>query len=124
MVERYDTAPRAEKGGTTMSLYDKLSSLAPKAGQSACATRITSELNFAAAFQAPFKITDGFETIVLWRACVIDYRLHSFPPDKTLEKVYHCPAVDKNGHETGVTCAKCKRCIVAKRGEKTAVYAH
>ncbi len=31
-----------------MSLYDKLASLSPKAGQSAFATRITSELNFAA----------------------------------------------------------------------------
>ena len=31
-----------------MSLYDKLSSLAPKAGQSGWATRIVSELNFAA----------------------------------------------------------------------------
>ena len=41
-----------------------------------------------------------------------------------LENVYHCPAVDKNGRETGVTCAKCKRCIHAKKGEKTAVYAH
>lgn len=36
----------------------------------------------------------------------------------------HCPAVDKNGHETGITCSKCKRCIKAKPGEKTAVYAH
>lgn len=43
---------------------------------------------------------------------------------ENLENVFHCPAVDKDGHETGVTCAKCKRCMVAKKGEKTAVYAH
>ena len=36
----------------------------------------------------------------------------------------HCPAVDKNGHETGMTCAKCKRCLRAKNGSKIAVYAH
>lgn len=44
--------------------------------------------------------------------------------DPELEKVFHCPAVDKNGHETGMTCAACKRCQKAKRGMKTAVYAH
>ena len=41
-----------------------------------------------------------------------------------LKHVFHCPAVDKDGHETGVTCAKCKRCRNAKKGDKTAVYAH
>jgi len=34
----------------------------------------------------------------------------------------HCPAIDKSGHETGITCAQCRRCM--KRGNKTAVYAH
>lgn len=41
-----------------------------------------------------------------------------------LEKVFHCPAVDKNGNETGITCAKCKNCIYARKGDKIAVYAH
>ncbi len=41
-----------------------------------------------------------------------------------LEKVVHCPAVNKNGHETGITCAECRRCINAKKGMRTAVYAH
>ena len=41
-----------------------------------------------------------------------------------LKHVHHCPAVDKNGHETGVTCAKCRRCRNAKKGDKIAVYAH
>lgn len=41
-----------------------------------------------------------------------------------LESLPHCPAVDKNGHETGVTCETCRRCIYAKAGQKTAVYAH
>lgn len=36
----------------------------------------------------------------------------------------HCPAVDKNGHETGITCARCRRCLYAMKGQKTAVYAH
>lgn len=34
----------------------------------------------------------------------------------------HCPAIDKTGHETGITCAQCRRCM--KHGSKTAVYAH
>lgn len=44
--------------------------------------------------------------------------------DPSLENIPHCPAVDKNGHETGVTCAMCKRCIFATKGQKTAVYEH
>ena len=36
----------------------------------------------------------------------------------------HCPAVDKNGHRTGVTCSKCLHCYTAKRGDRWAVYAH
>lgn len=38
--------------------------------------------------------------------------------------VVHCPAVDKNGNKTGITCANCRRCFTAKNGTKTAVYAH
>lgn len=41
-----------------------------------------------------------------------------------LDKIPHCPAVDKDGQNTGITCAMCKRCINAKQGTKTAVYAH
>ena len=37
-------------------------------------------------------------------------------------KLVHCPATDKTGHETGITCAQCRRCM--KSGHKTAVYAH
>lgn len=44
--------------------------------------------------------------------------------EEDVAKLPHCPAVDKNGHETGVTCAKCKRCLRAKKGNKMAVYAH
>jgi hypothetical protein len=36
----------------------------------------------------------------------------------------HCPAVDKNGKDTGMTCARCKMCLRAKKGSKIAVYAH
>ena len=47
--------------------------------------------------------------------------------DKCKEAEYastlvHCPAIDKTGHETGVTCAQCRRCM--KPGHKTAVYEH
>lgn len=44
--------------------------------------------------------------------------------DETLKNIKHCPAVDKNGHETGVTCSKCKMCLKAKKGNQIAVYAH
>lgn len=41
-----------------------------------------------------------------------------------LASVPHCPAVDENGHKTGMTCAACKKCINAKPGQRIAVYAH
>lgn len=44
--------------------------------------------------------------------------------EEDVAKLVHCPAVDKTGHETGITCAQCKRCLYAKNGQKTAVYAH
>lgn len=43
--------------------------------------------------------------------------------DEELKSWVHCPAVDKTGHETGVTCDKCRRCMQNK-GNKTAVFAH
>lgn len=47
--------------------------------------------------------------------------------DHTEESEYarllpHCPAIDKSGHETGITCAQCRRCM--KKGNKTAVHQH
>ena len=42
--------------------------------------------------------------------------------NSSMEGLTHCPAIDKTGHETGVTCAQCRRCM--KRGNKTAVYPH
>ncbi len=44
--------------------------------------------------------------------------------NETVSKLPHCPAVDKDGHETGITCAKCRRCFTAKNGNNIAVYAH
>ena len=41
-----------------------------------------------------------------------------------LQNVKHCPAVDKNGHRTGITCSQCKHCSNAKNGDVWAVYAH
>jgi len=65
------------------------------------------------------------KNIVQWQ---MDNKVESFPvfvyDDGTNEatKLYtHCPAVDKNGHKTGVTCDKCKRC---PSGLTSAVYAH
>lgn len=53
-------------------------------------------------------------------------RCHIFAYDDQSDKCQyaylpHCPAIDKNGHETGVTCAQCRRCM---KGYDTAVYAH
>ena len=39
-----------------------------------------------------------------------------------MDNLIHCPAVDIDGHETGITCAMCRRCM--KRRHITAVYAH
>lgn len=44
--------------------------------------------------------------------------------DPGLVTMRHCPAVDKNGNRTGITCKQCGHCARAKRGEKMAVYAH
>lgn len=44
--------------------------------------------------------------------------------DDSLKDIKHCPAVNKDGHETGETCAHCKMCMYAKKGSKIAVYAH
>lgn len=56
------------------------------------------------------------------------YNLPEFIYDDGTEpdvaKLPHCPAVDRNGYETGITCSKCKECIKAKNGDKIAVYAH
>lgn len=42
----------------------------------------------------------------------------------SLESVVHCPAVDKNGHKTGIHCDQCKRCFSKNDGHVTAVYSH
>lgn len=44
--------------------------------------------------------------------------------DKSLENVFHCPAVGKGGESTGVKCSQCRRCTRRCDGQKTAVYAH
>ena len=44
--------------------------------------------------------------------------------DPEVSKLPHCPAVNKDGHETGITCAQCRHCFTAKQGDKKAVYAH
>ena len=41
--------------------------------------------------------------------------------DPEIGKLPHCPAVNKEGHKTGITCDKCGRC---PNGLTTAVYAH
>lgn len=44
--------------------------------------------------------------------------------DETLKHVPHCPAVDKKGHKTGVTCEKCGLCYRGNDGHIVAVYSH
>ena len=44
--------------------------------------------------------------------------------DESLKSVTHCPAVDKNGHKTGVSCDQCGRCFAGNTGRVTAVYSH
>lgn len=44
--------------------------------------------------------------------------------DPEMENLFHCPAVNKKGHKTGVTCEECKRCFSGNRGIITAVYDH
>jgi len=44
--------------------------------------------------------------------------------EEDVAKLPHCPAVDTKGHETGMVCSRCKRCLKAKNGDRIAVYAH
>lgn len=44
--------------------------------------------------------------------------------EEDVREMFHCPAVNSDGMETGVTCEMCKRCIYPKPGQKTAVYDH
>ena len=44
--------------------------------------------------------------------------------DPEISKMIHCPAVDKKGHKTGVTCGQCGRCFSGNKGIITAVYEH
>ena len=44
--------------------------------------------------------------------------------DPEITALPHCPAVDKNGHRTGIHCADCLHCYFAKRGDRIAVYPH
>lgn len=44
--------------------------------------------------------------------------------DENLKNVIHCPAVDRNGHKTGINCDQCRRCFSRNDGRITAVYAH
>ena len=44
--------------------------------------------------------------------------------DPKVAKMRHCPAVDKNGNSTGVTCGECGWCFSGNKGRRTAVYEH
>lgn len=44
--------------------------------------------------------------------------------EEDLASVPHCPAVNKDGKETGITCAQCRKCWRVQNGDKIAVYAH
>lgn len=36
----------------------------------------------------------------------------------------HCPAVNKDGKRTGITCSQCLHCYTAKKGDRWAVFGH
>ena len=44
--------------------------------------------------------------------------------DPKVMKMRHCPAVDKNGKSTGITCAQCQWCFKGNYGRITAVHQH
>lgn len=44
--------------------------------------------------------------------------------DESLKNVPHCPAVDKKGHKTGITCSNCSLCYRGNDGHVIAVYSH
>lgn len=44
--------------------------------------------------------------------------------DPNLKNLHHCPAVDKNGHRTGINCDQCKKCFSKNDGHITVVYSH
>lgn len=44
--------------------------------------------------------------------------------DESLKNVPHCPAVDKKGRKTGVTCENCGLCYRGNDGHVVAVYSH
>lgn len=44
--------------------------------------------------------------------------------DESLKKVAHCPAVNKKGRKTGVTCDQCGLCFSGNNGHIVAVYEH
>ena len=75
-------------------------------------------------------IPDNFTiNVSIWKKNYSNpYKLPEFIYDDgtepELENVLHCPAVDKDGRKTGVTCAACRLCINAKEGQKIAVHAH
>ena len=49
------------------------------------------------------------------------YDDHSNPELATLP---HCPAVNKDGKRTGITCRQCMHCYTARHGDRWAVYSH
>lgn len=44
--------------------------------------------------------------------------------DESLKNVAHCPAVNKKGRKTGVTCEQCGLCYRGNDGHVIAVYSH
>ena len=66
-----------------------------------------------------------------WNGNTAGYDLHCLNrfvyddhTDPALEKVPHCPAIAKDGSETGVTCDKCGICWRKNNGHVVAVYDH
>lgn len=62
--------------------------------------------------------TKGFELSNL------NHFIYDDGTDSSLKNVPHCPAVDKKGHKTGVTCDQCGLCYRGNDGHIVAVYSH
>lgn len=67
--------------------------------------------------------------VSIWHDTVKNYTdapefIYDDGTEEYVKYIDHCPAVDANGHKTGITCRQCKKCMRAKKGDKIAVYAH
>lgn len=54
----------------------------------------------------------------------LNYFVYDDHTDPEVMKMKHCPAVDKNGRSTGITCGQCGWCFKGNNKRRIAVYEH